>query len=910
VPGFRKAFAESLAYGAGELPEEVALLAELDPIDVVAAELLGSSEPRVRRWAVWLLERGIRTAVAGAACLRSDQVARSACWTLLSHNDSRIRGLARGAVLIAAALRLVEDHVTAAMFRRVVDELAPVPVIAERMEACRRLIELGANPLAGEHCARELDLEQLIDCPECGTAFPKRDLAGHRRKEHRIFEWEGRRYDFDSLVALLLRRTVSVEADAFAARSLEELFVEQHGNGARQPLYQGLRDKLRQWPEQENWAALASGFGSAVATLSLAPKLSLAFLKDVDPICQTAGLAIFNNLDRDPPADLSRQAAVMLRRTEIPQTVCEQAAIHLLRRPGYDVEICGRALRALASRAADKLQGIELLRALEQWVGPSPVIESVCDQLLSLVRMKCPNCGISLTPPDLANHVLAEHGLILDGRNVRKPWSVAMSCLEEYAETPDSRLLERAEQMAVIASPENGRTRLWREALRRGSAPQHYLRALVDSVKSMATSLCPQCWESISTANEPPNKVHVDKQGNIQSDVVSLRRATLHGIWASVEISPWQGSDPRWVLSRSGAFVAIAVLALVPSILFGIIGLQGFVGMRPFALGTFLVGVVGMLLVALVYRPSAVEPIDVAWELVVPEVLRDSNEKILPQHSSFLASLAKVSCGRGHESFRESILNRTIRAIRHLVIQGQVPPNHLAELLHLRFDDAAQYRGKHGSREDVLNHLLRQVLEDQIPLSCLDVAMRNGKSLSHLPKDEAIAIIWRFVEDAKLAGLVPTDLISLEIKSSTLGSLLKAASVRAEDLAGFFAILDLEDSGRVPEGLLTARQLLARGKRHLFHDYTTLLAQTLPALMGDSEVIRLVVDGLIFGGRVFASPPQCHGRPDDSVRPNRLDAPAAGRWAGSTIQSQSTDGLLPSDGVHNLRGKHYSETSR
>ena len=97
--------------------------------------------------------------------------------------------------------------------------------------------------------------------------------------------------------------------------------------------------------------------------------------------------------------------------------------------------------------------------------------------------------------------------------------------------------------------------------------------------------------------------------------------------------------------------------------------------------------------------------------------------------------------------------------------------------------------------------------------------------------------------------------MSIEMASPTFGALLKAASVDVLDLAEFFAMLDLEDSHEVPEGLLTARRLLELKKDKLFRDYPTLLAQTPPQGVADSEGIRLTVDGLVFHGTVFTSLP-------------------------------------------------------
>ena len=960
--GFRRAFAESLAGGASSLPEEVALLGELDPVEVVAAELLGSSEMRVRGWAVSLLERGVRAGSIGAACrrlledrgladdenevrlqaastlirtsvlvdvemvvdlvqrmgggavddmiraargflalgvsvgvidkaiealeqehrivicvvcqqelrareldqhlttehhyvpldgkllpfgqaltrlwsrvlqhfdaaalkaltghlqqrhpqtvvsafaaalshqvlfawqsqlahqsneqrrtwsngltlcLRSNQTARSACWSLLPHDNSRIRELARGVVLVAVALRLSGGHVTAVLFRRAVDELAPVPIVAERIEACRRLIELGANPLAGELCEQELDLERLIDCPECGTAFPKRDLACHRRKEHGVFEWDGRRYDWDSLVSLLLGRTVAVEPDAFAARSLTELFVEQHGNGAWQPLYLGLRGQFLQTLKQDGVAALATGFGSALGTLSLAPRLSRCFLKEDHPGCQTVGLAIFTNLDSDPPADLSRQAAARLGQTEIPQVVCQQVVIHLLRRPNTEADVCRRALLTLASRAADKLEGIDLLRALEQWVGPSPAIEAACDELMSQIRMRCPRCDVRLTPPELAEHVRIEHGLILEGRSVRKPWSVAMDCLDEWAENPRSHLLERAEQLAALASPDSGRNRLLREALRRGVAPEHYRRELIASNKSTSHSLCPECWESIPTGEAPLHEVQIDAQGNVHWNEVSIRRAGLHGVWSSVEISPWDGPVPRWTFTQGGAVATVGLVFLVPSVVFGVLAWQGFDAAESFAYIGVMAGSIGMAATAFFYSPRAIEPVDVAWELVVPALL-DDEQPFGVNHSSFLASLARASCGRGNAAKRRSTLKEAIQKVENHLQPEAIPTRHLAELLHLCLCDELLA----GQGGETIIRLLRAMFHGQVSLEFLDQVTRKGSELLPLYNDWFFVGILpeRLIAEASAVGLTNDELQTLRRRSPTIAFLLRDAS--------------------------------------------------------------------------------------------------------------------------------------
>ena len=963
APGFRRAFAESIAGSAGALPDEIALLGQLDPIELVAAELLDSSETRVRGWAVSLLERGVRAGSIGgvcrrlleeralvddenavrqqaastlirtcvlvdvelivelaqrmgegavdemiraargfaafgvsasvidraiealeqahrivvcavcqqelrareldlhlttehhyvpldgkllpfgqaltrlwsrvlqhfdtaalqtltghlqhrhpqsvvsafasalaqqvlfawqshwthqseeqrqtwndglARCLRSDQAARSACWSLLPHGDSRIRELARGVVLVAVAMRLSGGHITVVLFRRAVDELAPVPIVSERIEACRRLIELGANPLAGELCERELDLERLLDCPECGTTFPKRDLASHRRKEHHVFEWESRRYEWDSLVALLLGRTVAVEPDAFAARCLMELFVERHGNGAWQPLYLGLRDQLRQSAGPEDLEALASGLGAAVGPLPLSVRLMWAFLAENDAVCQTAALAIFANRDADPPADLSRLVATRVSRTDVPFSLCQQAVVSLLRRPRVTADIIRSALLELADRANDKLQGVGLLHDLEQWVGASPAIEAVCAELLSKIRMRCPRCEVSGTPTELAEHVRTEHGLILQGRSVRKPWSVAMDCLDEYAENPQSHLLERAEQLAVLASPDSGRRRLLREALRRGIAPDDYACEMIAANQSTSLSLCPECWESISTGEAPLNEVQIDAQGNVHWDAVSIRRVGLHGVWSSVEITPWDGPAPPWTFTQGGAIAAAGLVFLIPSALFGILAWQGLAAAQSFAVLGFLMGLASMAAAAFFYSARPVEPVDVAWELVVPALLDDDQQPFGIAHSTFLASLAGMSCGRGNAAKRRAVLNRAIEKVQGHMQPEAIPSRHLAELWHLLLRDDLLV----GHGGETILHILRAVFHGQLSLEFLDQVTRKGTELLRL-HNEAFYVVTlpaKMIAEAATVGLTNEDLQTLRGRSPTIAFLLRDAS--------------------------------------------------------------------------------------------------------------------------------------
>ena len=785
-------------------------------------------------------------------CLHSNQIARSACWTLLSYEDARIRELARGAVMLSAVSRLVGDSITASVFRDTINALAPLPIVNERIETCRQLIALGASQFAGEQCEKELELERLVDCPECGTTFPKRGLASHRRQRHQVFEWEGARYTWDSLVPLLLDRTVAVEADAFAARNLAELFIERHGTAAWQPLYQSLRQQLFQSLTADNLTALTSGFATAFGGLSLAPRLSREFLNETNGTCQTAGLAIFANLHSDAPSELMRLVAGRLGQPGIPVVVCQQVAIRLLKTSGIDQEITRRALLALASRADDGLKGIELLRTLEQWVGPTAAIDVACAELAAKIRMRCPRCDALMTPPELARHVRAEHGMILEGRSVRQPWSVVMECLDEYAESPKAELLERAEELVDFMSPRKGRLRLWRESLRRGIAPPHYRQLMLDSISRTNDSLCPECWETLSAGDTVESELQIDGRGNIQSNFVSLVQLGVHGIWGSVEIAPRTGPVPPWSLTRLAASLAVGIVFLIPAVLFGLFSLQGNSAARIPAILTGVCGLIGGLSMAWFYRPRSSIPLDVAWEYVVPALLETEGQPLGPIPSAFIANLCRVSVDRGNPQLRRQTLKRAIQTIRPGVKRGSLPMSHLIELWMLRFEDALHSRRWPNEAESVLKDMLAQMVTGDLSLQ-LDARART--LLSRLRLDELARGFWNLILHARASGLNAVDLMELCRHSSTLGTLLARISIRVPDLPQYIALLELEQTGRIPLGIISVRQLISQGKASLAEHPNLLARSELAGRSVDHDAILLSPGELHFRTRQFNTCP-------------------------------------------------------
>jgi Flp pilus assembly protein protease CpaA len=88
---------------------------------------------------------------------------------------------------------------------------------------------------------------------------------------------------------------------------------------------------------------------------------------------------------------------------------------------------------------------------------------------------------------------------------------------------------------------------------------------------------------------------------------------------------------------------------------------QGYTATQAFILYCLVAGVVGMVSVAMFYWRRAIEPVDVAWQMVAPALLEDKTQPFGWAHSEFLASLAKASVGRGSIPGRDAVVARHFR---------------------------------------------------------------------------------------------------------------------------------------------------------------------------------------------------------------------------------------------------------
>ena len=155
-------------------------------------------------------------------------------------------------------------------------------------------------------------------------------------------------------------------------------------------------------------------------------------------------------------------------------------------------------------------------------------------------------------------------------------------------------------------------------------------------------------------------------------------------------------------------------------------------------------------------------------------MLDDDEQPFGIAHSAFLASLARVSCGRGTAAKRRAALNRAIVKVQGHMRPESLPSRHLAELWHLGLSDDL-LAGNGGA---TVLQLLKAVFHGQLSLEFLDQVTRKGNELLRLHNDPFYAAVLpaRLIAEAAAVGLTNEDLQTLRRLSPTIAFLLRDAS--------------------------------------------------------------------------------------------------------------------------------------
>jgi hypothetical protein len=529
---------------------------------------------------------------------------------------------------------------------------------------------------------------QLV-CPECHTSFRPGAFETHLRQVHRIFQFRGVRRSFNDTFAALLDALVRDRPDEEAWRTLSAIAVENHGARADNFLAMTLGQLLtrvdlpRRTAEIESLGAIIGKSGSSGLALTLA--------SDAEILARHLALFVLANLP--PPIDpvlLSPLRGLLLdRRLPIEAQFAALAAV--LRTIGDDSPLAEELLQTLVG-GWGKAKSIERLRRFEQYAGPHPVIDNLCEKLEGRLRMSCPRCGIELRRPKMIKHLWKEHRLVLDGRRVREPWSLMEDWVDEYRERRDPDLLKRCRKMVQRLDTEDGPRRFHRLLLTRGVADSEARRDLMEEAAQKHAACCPWCYALVPVPREVPPLRLNQYCGRLSAGGYRVE-VSEDGLFTSLEIvTPgkriYRGREHMQLLTQRGAmfcFVApLIVLAL--SWAFGFLDFG--IPPLPPVLGILFLALTVHLVTHRLWRPrlsAAVRAHNYAWTMLAPRLHADGYSL---EDSAFVSGLALLSGGDGYEALRASFLPDLVKRTENALTMALAPPGHLAALRRLMIEDA------------------------------------------------------------------------------------------------------------------------------------------------------------------------------------------------------------------------------
>lgn len=531
--------------------------------------------------------------------------------------------------------------------------------------------------------------EVLLVCPECRTSFRPGLFETHLRQVHRIYQFRGVRRSFNDTFAALLDAIIRDLPDAEAWRTLSAIAVENHGPRADIFLAMTLGQLLTR-VDPERRTAVIDALGAMIGS-SEGTGLALTLASDAEILARHLALIVLANLPQPIDAVLLPPLRGLLLDRRLPVEAQFAALAAVLRTIGDDSPLAEELLQTLVG-GRGKAKSIERLRLFEQYAGPHPVIDELCEKLEGRLRMSCPRCGIELRRPKMVKHLWREHRLVLDGRRVREPWSLIEEWVDEYRERRESKLLDRCRKLVQRLDADEGTRRFHRLLLTRGVADDEARRDLTEEAAEKHAACCPWCFELVPVPREvPPLRLNLYhgrlSAGGYRVEVSEKGLLTFLEI-VTPEKRIYRGSERGQLLTQRGAMFSF-VAPLVFLALLWAFGVLDF-GIPP------LLPVLAILFLALVvhlvthwqWRPSvpaAVRARSYAWTMLVPRLHGDGYSL---EDSAFLAGLALLSGGDGYEPLRTSLMPDVVKRTENALEMALAPPGHLAALRRLMVEDA------------------------------------------------------------------------------------------------------------------------------------------------------------------------------------------------------------------------------
>ncbi len=419
-------------------------------------------------------------------------------------------------------------------------------------------------PLVGSTAAA-VPPEALLVCPECRAVLESGAFDTHLRQVHGIYQFRGVRRSFNDTFAALLDALVLDRPDAEAWRTLSAIAVENNGRRADIFLARTLGQLLTRVVAErltDTIEALGALIGRGEAT-----GLALTLASDEEILARRLSLAVLANQPQPIDAVLMPPLRGLLLDRRLPIESQFAALAAVLRTVGVDSPLAEELLQTLIS-GLGKSKSIERLRRFELYVGPSALLDALCEKLEDRLRMNCPRCSTQLRRPDMIEHLWNEHRLVLDGRRVREPWSMIEEWVDFYRERPDPELLDRCRTLLQRLDAEESPRRFHRLLLSQGIADDEARRTLTEEAAEQHAACCPWCYGLVPVPREVPPLRLNRYRGRLSAGGYRVE-VSDNGLHTSLEIvTPekriYRGRELGQLWTRRGAmFVFVGPLVLL-----------------------------------------------------------------------------------------------------------------------------------------------------------------------------------------------------------------------------------------------------------------------------------------------------------------------------------------------------------
>jgi hypothetical protein len=521
-----------------------------------------------------------------------------------------------------------------------------------------------------------------VPCPACRLPVAPSGLERHLRRVHQLYAFRGLIRSWDDTQTALLAALMSPRPDWEAWRQLLENARELHGPKADAVVAATLGQALARLTGDAR-AIVADGLSQMLAFKDRVPLIG-ALASEGEPAARHLALLGIARLPTPLDPSLLPPLRGLLLDRRLPAEAHYGALANVLRGIAPDHPLAAELIEKLVS-GLGKARSIDRLREFAARIGSHPVVDRLSSQLEERLRMSCPRCGTQLRRPAMAQHLWDQHGLVLDGRRVKEPWSLIADWLDAAGTRPSDEVLERCRDLAERADPEQGLRRVQRLLLARGLADTDTRRTLIEDARERHAAVCPWCFAPVPVPVELPAFDVTNRGGRVTSHGYVVE-VSDQGIRSRLEVSTpdkllSRDREPGRLLTLRGArTVMVGPLILLTALC--ALAMPGAANRVPlgFVLGLLFVALALEILVRMFWTqrtPAGDRALEYTWQLLVPRL---HGEGFKLEDSAFAAGLAQATQPGRSSVVRAPLLLRLAKETEDAVHQGLAPADHLAAL--------------------------------------------------------------------------------------------------------------------------------------------------------------------------------------------------------------------------------------